>query len=246
MRNIIDVCKRIILGKEGYLKSNQKAIQKLLVSEGPNALKTLFDLGKREQVEFSVFFGTLLGAYREHGFIKHDDDIDVVMDIKYLSTSLINALQQVGFVIKKVYITSDFKGCQIPMKYKGLTVDIYVMFKDMSDLYHIYTPFAFKGYQWGFSSSINIFRLGDIKFPYWNSVTTCKLQQIDINIPDNAHAVLSALYGADFMTPKKGAKAGSEDEDIQVWDGYYSVYPIDFCLRHGLLEAVRDKHLKNE
>ena len=53
-----------------------KPINKVVAKENLLLLKGILD---KNNVLFMLSFGTLLGAAREHDFITHDEDIDLVM-----------------------------------------------------------------------------------------------------------------------------------------------------------------------
>ena len=53
-----------------------KRIDKKIARENLVLLKRLCDVAG---LKFILFYGSLLGAVREHDFITHDEDIDVVM-----------------------------------------------------------------------------------------------------------------------------------------------------------------------
>ncbi|MDA7520835.1 LicD family protein, partial [bacterium] len=64
-----------------------------------NNLKNLKDLSERlSDVEYFVFFGTLLGYCREGNIIENDDDIDFYVNIRE-KKKIINILQELGFSI---------------------------------------------------------------------------------------------------------------------------------------------------
>ena len=52
-------------------------------------------------VEFILAYGTLLGAVREHDFISHDEDIDLMVDEKYREKffNLLPELRKIGFEV---------------------------------------------------------------------------------------------------------------------------------------------------
>jgi hypothetical protein len=53
-----------------------KPIDKAIAKENLLLLKDILD---KNHLRFLLLFGTLLGAVREHDFIAHDEDIDLVM-----------------------------------------------------------------------------------------------------------------------------------------------------------------------
>ena len=52
---------------------------------------------KENNFFYTLAYGSILGAIREHGFIKHDLDIDVYMWIEDYSPKFVQELQKVGF-----------------------------------------------------------------------------------------------------------------------------------------------------
>ena len=57
----------------------------------------------RNGLQFLLFFGTLLGAVREHGFITHDEDIDLVMMKSDMPAflAMLFELREVGFELAR-------------------------------------------------------------------------------------------------------------------------------------------------
>ena len=55
--------------------------------------------------KYSLAFGTMLGAVREHGFIGHDLDIDVFVRIEDFNKNLIDCLKKAGFILKHTFIS---------------------------------------------------------------------------------------------------------------------------------------------
>lgn len=77
-----------------------KPINKEIAKENLFLLKEVCD---RHDVHFLLFFGTLLGAVREHDFITHDEDIDLVMPKERMPDflSLLFELRKEGFEVAR-------------------------------------------------------------------------------------------------------------------------------------------------
>lgn len=82
------------------------------------------------EVNFILFFGTLLGALREHDFITHDEDIDLVLLKEDMPRflSLLYTLREQGFEV----IRFEERGFLSIMR-KGEYIDLYFMAKYPTD-----------------------------------------------------------------------------------------------------------------
>lgn len=225
-----------------YLKNRrQKKECAKLQSLGAEALTAYNNVANSLGFSFVPMFGTLLGAYRQNSFIPYDDDIDMVLDIKHLNKELFQALQHVGFRLEYLYITSSYRGCQLPMKYKGLTCDIYFSYQNKDGGAIIDLPLALENHDWTYSARLNLFRAKRVIIPSFQEVCDCKLSGEIIKIPSNSKEILEFLYGSDFMTPKKGANADPPVYQVPIYENFYKCYPLDFVLENNLIDVIREK-----
>lgn len=167
-----------------YLKNAPKLLSKLK--------KSLDDYN----ILFWLDFGTLLGAYREHDFIKHDFDLDI--GVFYENAERVKqALLKNGFkILREFRVNSDsYKGLEHTFIYCGVTVDIFYYHRRGDIMYcNTFSPFADECYD------ISIFQVKEIVLPY-NGFDVMQFKGEKFIVPAKTDVHLSAHYGKNFMIP---------------------------------------------
>lgn len=157
-------------------------------------------------IEYSLLFGSLLGAIREHGFIAHDIDIDVALFIEDRTSFLFDALSSAGFSRLHSYSIGDGKlGCEDTFVYKETGVSI--------DIFYFCPPID----QYPYCCCWNL--IGDcttsresmrkyggviprrIELPVSHDFVRTAFDGITVSIFSNAHQISEFCYGPDYMIP---------------------------------------------
>ncbi len=190
-----------ILGKNFFHNRAKRKASKLLLKYGKEALMNFSEVTKDYKVSYWMEFGSLLGAYRNSGFIKHDDDLDLAMYSSAVSAEFLNSLMQHGFTINNIFVTENYSEAQIPMKYKGLIVDIYLFNpkKDSNQSYCcIFHPEA--SMNWESALRENKFCVAEMNFKI-DGVIEWPFEDRVVSVPSNIEENLKSIYGDNFMTP---------------------------------------------
>lgn len=154
-----------------------KPINKERAKENLSLLKHICNT---HNLEFILFFGTLLGAVREHDFISHDEDIDIVLPITDLERfkDILFILRENGFEV----VRFERRGFMSIMR-KGEYIDIY-----------FFTPYAKDR-----RLATCICELCEVK--YINNTTQIEFQGESYTVPKESEDLLNFLYGKDWRTP---------------------------------------------
>lgn len=173
---------------------------------GPSAIRKFSELAQKNNWNYSLIFGTLLGACREKNFIKNDDDIDIIVNRRNINIELIKKMTDCGFKLKAAYMSSDKELAHLSFCYHGIIFDIY----GFNINYHggdsvIFVPNPPKGMDWQQSAAENYYQACRVHFNYVGTKTILFLG-INCEILSNPEEFLSNIYGKDYMIPqsKKG------------------------------------------
>ena len=151
-------------------------------------------------IKFWLDFGTLLGFYREHDFIKHDCDLDFGVMIKDADRVKV-ALENNGFKRISLFKSSD-GGIEECYKFMHTSLDIFYFREEDNRLYCntfvCLSKFTFKRI-FSFNNKIPC-SVKKIYIPN-NGFSETEYKGCKVGIPNNIREHLELHYGKSFMTP---------------------------------------------
>lgn len=128
--------------------------------------------------------GTLLGFYRENGFISHDSDIDLGMPISAYSDALITEMESQGFALVRQLGTIE-KGFELTFQKNGINLDIFFFYDEADLIFH--------------SAWLHGLELRYYYRPF--KLKMVPFKSIDVRVPENIEDYIVQKYGADWSTP---------------------------------------------
>lgn len=187
-----------------HVKSNIQArrmrydgLQMLRVAD-----KTLSDMG----VQAFLTYGALLGAYRDHGFISYDPDIDLGILTDTIPDNLHKKMADAGFVLYKQGVLADRKTVfEETYIFKKLHLDIFYYFRDGNDLYSIIAR-RHETKEWKEANATDGFPC-DRSFVPMTDFERRDFLGLQIYMPVKTEEWLRAIYSDSYMTPIKNWSA---------------------------------------
>lgn len=163
-----------------------------------NFYKILRDIYLEKDNYFDIWldFGSLLGMYRNNGFVPTDFDMDFGVRYDQLDDfyKFMKILEDKGY--KK---TREFLYDNIPVEYsynyQGLNID-FVIYRNSNDYIETETIAYLQSLK-GNITNVEVYRF---KIPF-SELENYSYKDIVINIPKNPEKYLEAIYGKDFNIP---------------------------------------------
>lgn len=151
-------------------------------------------------------YGALLGAYREHGFISYDPDIDLGILTEDIPDNLHQKMAEAGFVLYKQGVLADRKTVfEETYIYKKLHLDIFYYFRDGDDLYSIIAR-KHETKEWKEANATDGFPCDRSYVPV-SDFERREFLGLQIYMPVKTDEWLRAIYSDSYMTPIKNWEA---------------------------------------
>ena len=159
-------------------------------------------------VQAFLTFGTLLGAYRDKGFIAYDPDVDLGVIDGNLPKNMYEVMAKHGFQLCKQNIISEKKQViEDTYIYKGIHLDVFHYFEEEDDYYTLVAQLH-ETKDWKEANATDGFPCEKV------SVVKTEFQRqsfmnIEVYMPIKTHEWLVDMYSESYMTPIKN---WSEDD----------------------------------
>lgn len=159
-------------------------------------------------VQAFLTFGTLLGAYRDKGFIAYDPDVDLGVIDRNLPKNMYEVMAKHGFQLCKQNIISETNQViEDTYIYKGIHLDVFHYFEEGGDFYTLVAQLH-ETKDWKEANATDGFPCEKV------SVVKTEFQRqnfmnIEVYMPIKTHEWLVDMYSESYMTPIKN---WSEDD----------------------------------
>lgn len=189
-----------------YKLISRKQRIKRMHKNGNELIHEFMTLCDKASLEVFLFWGTLLGAVREHDFIPHDEDMDfgVFSEADFKTIKDIIKGTKFSTVCEYYLCGSGIK--ELKLSYKKTTFDIFLIEESTSSEEYFSCCYINKK-----RIKRNIFICDTIKyfFPKFSLIKVLFKDKL-VFIPKQYKDILAAVYGNDYMTPNKKHISGSK------------------------------------
>ncbi|MBQ7745827.1 MAG: LicD family protein [Spirochaetia bacterium] len=156
----------------------------------PDIVKKFDSLG----IDWFICFGTLLGAVREHDFIKHDDDLELGVFSDQYYSQLAWKFAEIGFKKQYRYYMTDS-----PIQNEGF-VEKYSNGTIHFDLF-VYSRNDKNIWCWSYlKDEANVLTALKLQWPN-SGLQHISFQNLEVPVPCNPQGFLEALYGKGWSKP---------------------------------------------
>jgi len=192
--------------KHLYRKRKLEKRRQRFLNNGIDVLNHIDCVLTNASISYSVVFGTLLGAIREKGFIKHDLDIDIAVWYNEVGDYLKDILTNNGFTFfRSINVDGGKWGREETYQYNGISIDFFYFYdnKEYGDVPYVSGFLLFPG----FDNKINCLsaRGGmmpvQMFLPLAHETKYVPFETTQVPVPVDAENFLEARYGKTWRVP---------------------------------------------
>ena len=205
----------------------QKQKNKIFKKNALSVISEFTSCLDKNNIPYTIAFGTLLGGIREKGFIKHDLDIDLAMWKDDRPENLPQILSEAGFKLVHTFsIENGRLGLEETYSKKGVGIDIFYFFSAINKY-----PYCcdFLGVDDTPTHAASMKKYGRvlarrIEMPMTKERMLVEFENLKLYAPTNAHELLAFRYGQDYMIPNPQRGVTSFDNHIIRWPEVKALY----------------------
>ena len=216
--------------KPFYYSYKEKSIKertRIFHQNAFSVLKDFDDALSSHNVKYTLAFGTLLGAVREHGFIKHDLDIDTAIWHDEYLPDIPSILRSAGFtLIHSFSVDNGRKGLEQTYIKNNVTIDIFYFYHPINKYPYTCIWYSLPGSStWRESMKkegyVGVARL---ELPFSRDIISVNLGPLSLPAPSNYSEFLEYRYGPDYMIPDAEWHPSNRDSCFVDWPSEKAEY----------------------
>lgn len=186
--------------------------QRVFQENAHEVLRLFVNCMEEQEVKYTLAFGSILGAIREHGFIKYDLDIDTAMWIDDFKPQMVDALERAGFTWLFSHKVDDGRlGREDTFEYLGVKIDVFYFYPAFDKLPYC-CDFV---HEQGMNSHQRLPRR--VEIPFSRERRKVSFEGMEVFVPENAEQFCEFRYGTDYMTPDPNWRWEGESEHVVEW-----------------------------
>ncbi len=167
-----------------------------------SAANQVFD---QRNIQAFLTYGALLGAFRDHGFISYDPDIDLGVLANDIPADLHQQMEKAGFQLYRQGVLANGQVFEETYIYKKLHLDIFYYFQEGEDYYSIIAR-KHETKEWKEANATDGFPCDRSYVPV-SEFEKRDFLGIQVYMPIKTDEWLRAIYSDSYMTPIKNWNA---------------------------------------
>lgn len=186
-----------------YKYNIERQRNQLFIQNGINIMKEFDHMMEDNGIRYVMVAGSLLGAVREKGLIRHDLDLDVAVSGSAYK-DVYALLTNNGFKLHHSFeVENSTLGREDTFEKDGVTIDIFYIYETEENGMYICDFFAKPGtITWEESmAKYGSVLARRVQIPFSKETVRTAFESIEVNIPKNYDEWLSKRYGRTYMTP---------------------------------------------
>ena len=231
---------RKITKNDKYKSYRLGLLDRDMKNNGPEALSIIHEVTHKHNMQYWLTWGSMLAYYREHGFIKGDNDIDLGIWADEINVGFLEDLIERGFEFSSPIVDINHHGFHFAFYFKNVKIDFYSFFiNDDKSMIEGFAPLPIDG-NWPKSHKINQYVIRRTILPY-DGFVEVDYVGVKTYVTRNICDMLKIIYGDDFMTPKPRFKGNVSKNQYKEYDANHYATKIDY---NEFVELIRSNKLK--